>query len=144
MIEYVAGLLFSRDRSLVALICKERPGWQREKWNAIGGKIEPSDDCPLHAMRREFREETAVTVNDWQSFCTVSGEGWRVHYYRGFAPRAVVESVSTVTDEVVAVWPLTELPCPLMTNLRWLIEMALSMDAERAESFRITEQPKRV
>lgn len=139
MKEYVAGFLFSADRSVVALVCKNRPGWQAGKWNAIGGKIEPTDDCPLHAMRREFCEETGVSVIGWQSFAELGGDGWRLHMYRAFAPMSVVRRVATVTDEVVAVWPLSELPSPMIDNVPWLMRMALSMDASGVDGYVIRE-----
>ena len=53
---YVAGFLFSPDRSRVLLIRKNRPAWQAGKLNGLGGKIEPGE-TPPQAMRREFREE---------------------------------------------------------------------------------------
>ena len=47
--EYVAGFLFSRDGSLLALILKNKPDWQKGKLNAIGGKIEDGE-TPLHVF----------------------------------------------------------------------------------------------
>lgn len=138
MTEYVAGFLFSADRKHVALIEKQRPAWQRGKWNAIGGHIEESDECPLFAMRREFREETGVSVEQWEYFCTLSGDSWRVHFYRAFSDEAF--SIKTVTDETVRLWPLDATLGPdLMTNIPWLVRMALSMDRERAAAFDVRE-----
>lgn len=127
MTEYVAGFLFTKSRDKVALIRKNRPKWQSGKWNAIGGHIEETDDCPLFTMRREFKEETGLAVNDWEYFATLAGKDWRVHFYRAFESPDVVDKVNTMTDEIVDIWPLFFLPTSLMSNLRWLIEMALSV-----------------
>lgn len=84
MSRYVVGLLFNLDMSLVVLIEKTRPEWQRGKLNGIGGKIDfvavnefgiplhwkelvnnPQftpisirSESPLEAMNREWLEET--------------------------------------------------------------------------------------
>ncbi|NOS72038.1 MAG: NUDIX domain-containing protein [Verrucomicrobia bacterium] len=68
---YVLGFLFSPELSLVLLIKKNRPKWQRGKFNGIGGKIEPGETAP-DAMRRECREETNVDVCDWRHFATLN------------------------------------------------------------------------
>jgi 8-oxo-dGTP diphosphatase len=145
--EYVAGFLFSPDRELVALIRKNRPQWQAGRLNAIGGHIEPTDECPKFAMRREFEEETGVSLpsgewpDDWQHFCTVAGDDWRVHYYRAFSP--AIYNLESPTDEKVALYAVAQLPRECMTNVQWLIAMALSMDTERAASFDIREIGRR-
>lgn len=48
MTEYVAGLYFDRDGRKVAMVEKLNPAWQKGKYNAIGGKIEPGEE-PLDA-----------------------------------------------------------------------------------------------
>lgn len=44
MKEYVLGFAFNRERTKIVLILKNRPDWQKGKYNGIGGKIEPSDE----------------------------------------------------------------------------------------------------
>jgi 8-oxo-dGTP diphosphatase len=62
---YVVGFLFGHDKTMVALIKKSRPEWQKGMLNGIGGKIENSENA-LTAMRREFKEEAGADVSDWK------------------------------------------------------------------------------
>lgn len=150
-VEYVVGLLFSPDRRQVALIRKNRPAWQAGKWNGIGGKVEPGES-PADAMRRECLEEAGVSLpcrewlETWHPFAVITGPektvgevSFRVHYFRCFS--SAVLNLETCTDEQVDVFYVGSLP-ETVTNLRWLIQMALSMDAERAKAFEITEVTK--
>jgi len=59
MTHYVLGFAFD-DLGRVALVRKEKPDWQRGRWNGIGGKVE--QEACFDAMEREFREETGVTI----------------------------------------------------------------------------------
>jgi 8-oxo-dGTP diphosphatase len=147
-IEYVVGLLFSEDRESVALVHKNRPEWQNGKWNGVGGKVEPGETAE-QAMRREFEEEAGVSLPSrewlvrWRQFATIAGPektpgevAFRVHYFLCFS--SAILNLETCTDEPVGVWPVNYLP-ETVTNLRWLIEMALSMEKERAWRFEIQE-----
>lgn len=58
----VMALAFSSDLSKVTLMYKHRPSYLADKWNAIGGKVEPGE-TPLAACQREFREEAGVDVS---------------------------------------------------------------------------------
>src|SRR5439155_26466068 len=80
---YVCGFLFSPDRGRVVLIRKRRPAWQAGKLNGVGGKLE-AGETPIDAMRREFREEAAVDVHDWQHVLTLTGTDWQGHFFRAF------------------------------------------------------------
>lgn len=64
MIEYVLGFAFYKDK--VILIKKNRPEFQKDKLNGIGGKIEKNEDA-IGAMVREFKEETGITtsIRNW-------------------------------------------------------------------------------
>ena len=140
MTEYVAGFMFNQPGTVVALIHKQRPAWQKGRWNAIGGHIEPGES-PEQAMVREFKEETSVYSEDWKKFAVLLGDGsWRVHFFTAFSDMGV-SSVKTTTDEVVGTFGIRTAMCrpDLMTNIPWLLQMALSMENERAASFVIQE-----
>ena len=152
--EYVVGFLFSSNRESVVLIRKNRPNWQAGCLNGIGGKIEPGES-PEAAMRREFEEEAGVSLpsrewlDTWEPFATISGPektpgeiSFRVHYFRCFSD--AILNLESCTDEPVATFDVLALftyfiAYRTVTNLRWLIQMALSMDTERARAFEITE-----
>jgi 8-oxo-dGTP pyrophosphatase MutT (NUDIX family) len=57
--DYVVGFMYSRLQDKIVLVQKQKPAWQKNLLNGIGGKIEDSE-TPLNAMVREFFEETKV------------------------------------------------------------------------------------
>lgn len=130
--EYVAGFLFSKCGDIVALIEKQKPSWQKDKLNGVGGKIEPGE-TPLQAMQREFKEEAGLEITGWQPFCTLTGNdlsynetgsNFKVHFFSSFSDK--IYEVKSATEEKVeyySVLVLNELP--LIPNLAWLIPMAL-------------------
>ena len=129
---YACGFLFSPDRLRVLLIRKRRPAWQAGKLNGLGGKIE-SGESPLDAMRREFREEAAVDIPDWQEVLVLSGpddagsgRGWAGHFFRAFGD---LNAVHALTDEALEVHPTSDLPPDLISNLRWMIPLMLDDEA---------------
>jgi 8-oxo-dGTP diphosphatase len=123
---YVAGFLFSEDYSKIVLIKKNKPEWQAGFLNGTGGKIELTDDSPLFAMIREFKEETGYEVKTWQEFCKLSGKDWEVYFFKAVGD---VTKVSTQESEEIVVIPISEYRrYPLIQNLNWLIPMALDED----------------
>ena len=137
MTEYVAGFCFNERRDSVALVEKLKPDWMCGSWNAIGGKIEKSDRTPWEAMRREFKEETGVTIDNWNFFVSLSGDGWICYFFRAFNDK--VYDCTTVEEEVIRIFPNKELPTIKMANLGWLLAMALDIDKDRAVSFEVKE-----
>jgi len=133
--EYVAGFLFSTDRSRVVLICKEKPAWQAGKLNGVGGKIE-RDELPHQAMRREFFEETGAKtcVSDWHHFCRYQGEDCVVHFFRAFKDL----EVESVTSELVRWYYVRELNTyPTLPNLSWLVPFALDETLSHSEVYEV-------
>jgi 8-oxo-dGTP diphosphatase len=122
---YVCGFLFSPDKSRVLLIRKRRPTWQAGLLNGVGGKIEPSDPCPLHAMTREFREEASLTITDWQHCLTLTAPTWAGHFFRSFAP---LDAAHPLTDELLETHPTSRLPKDTIPNLHWIIPLLLDDD----------------
>lgn len=80
---YVLGFFFSQDKKEVIMIKKTKPDFQKGKLNGVGGKIEPQDISPHHAMCREFYEETGVTIPGimWQNFATITDKRNDVKLY---------------------------------------------------------------
>ena len=102
MKRYVIGFAFDKFGSC-ALIEKQRPDWQKGKWNGIGGKIKEGET--LHeAMVREFLEETgmATTVDMWR---LAGGMGSPGEFdCRVFTTVVDTLTVTTLTDEKVRVF----------------------------------------
>lgn len=124
MTEYVCGFLFHRGQ--VALIRKQRPAWQKGRYNGIGGKVMPGETAS-QAMVREFEEETGQPTfeSDWQEFVVLVHGEWLVRFYRG---RHNNPQLWTTTDEVVGWFGLHTLPASILPNLSWLIPLCLDTD----------------
>ena len=147
MTSYTAGFLFDSWGN-VALIHKLRPDWQAGKLNGIGGHIEPEDVDPWAAMRREFKEETSLDIQNWKLFCELKGshtsdsdEEFIVYFFTARVDS--LKDIQTVTDEEILLVPLRELAaghCECVPNLAWLIPMALSVEKESASFFAVIEE----
>lgn len=124
MPSYVLGFLFDEDFENVVLIQKQKPEWQKGKFNGIGGKIEPGEGA-YKAMTREFKEETGLLVEDWILTGFLSGDDYNpfiVELFAAALPKQKVLEVKTMETEEVFVFPLDKLPEGLLlSNLKWLI-----------------------
>lgn len=120
--EYVNGFLFSPNGTSVVLIQKNKPSWQRGLLNGVGGKIESDDTDIYAAMRREFKEETGMTVKHWERTITLVGSDWKVYFFRAFGD---LTGAKSTTDEVVSIWPTHPVPEHVIPNLKWLIPLSL-------------------
>lgn len=139
MKKYVAGLMFSKDSSQIALVVKNKPDWQKGLLNGIGGKIEDSDTNSLCAMMREFKEETGVIHEGWELFLTMGSgtgnsedgdrtqqysEGWSVDFYRAFTDK--VFDCTTKEAEEIKILEVNNALCSMtIDNLKWIIHLAL-------------------
>jgi 8-oxo-dGTP diphosphatase len=137
MTEYVAGFLFDGDR--VALVVKNRPEWQKGKMNGIGGHIEPGE-TPEQAMAREFVEETGYERPeplDWMRFAELSGSDYKVYFFYEYGDHRLLHQP---TDETVVSVDIGDLNfANSIPSLTWLIPLALSMNFDRANLFKIQE-----
>lgn len=132
---YVCGFLFNfaAVQPQIALIQKQKPEWQKGKLNGIGGKVEEGE-TPLHAMWREFAEETSVSIgeNRWRLFRTerFPATGNVVHFFSATATPFEWESLRTTENEEVVRWSGDINSAELMYNLRYLIPMAETLMAQ--------------
>ncbi len=115
--KYVVGFLFNNSK--LALIKKNRPEWQRGKLNGIGGHIKVGE-TPLEAMKREFSEEASDFINEWEYYCTMNYPEADVYVFRLFGDY----KIETKTDEIIAWYPVDDLPRTVIANLNWLIPLA--------------------
>lgn len=135
---YVCGFIFNLTRDKVLLIRKVKPIWQAGRLNGIGGRIEHGESSHA-AMTRECMEECGLLIPDsaWSLFVTLRDQrGWLVDFF--YAVRDGIGDAITTTDEAVEVVPVSHLG-NCMTNLRWLIPMALSMRDETCKRFKVQE-----
>ena len=137
-IEYVVGFMFSSDFKKVALIEKTKPNWQKGKLNGIGGKVE-KDEFPLDAMVREFKEEAGIKYDYWNKFCTINSINSIVYFYYAVCSKNKFSEIKTIEEEKVIKCCVNEIPKNIITNINWLIPMAISMSKDLADEFMITE-----
>lgn len=130
MSDYVLGFAFSKAGSCLLLVKKNRPAWQKDKLNGIGGKIE-AGESPLQAMIREFKEETTLDVLDWHHYATLMFfDNVRVFVFSSmscFLDDLEYAEKNSPTDEplrVVYVDDVLKSSHGMMTNLQWLVPMA--------------------
>ncbi len=149
---YVVGFLFSEDRRKLALIRKTHPQWQAGLLNGIGGKVEENENV-YGAMAREFEEEAGVKRHQcsWELFCTISGDDGKYPGSAGsisgdpfivyfFYAVGDVSKLKSMTDEkVTVIYVDTMYKEDVVSNLKWLIPMALSMNQTPTESYNIRE-----
>lgn len=128
MKKYVLG--FAMDGDLVLLVRKNKPAWQKGKLNGIGGGIEDFDESPLHAMVREFKEETGIDtiIEDWHNFAIMHGSDWEVYCFESQVPRPKLVSVQGLNNDIgerLENWYISELrnESAVISNVPWLIEM---------------------
>lgn len=105
----------------------------RNRWNGLGGKIEP-DETPVQAMRREFREEGGLDIVEsrWERIVTFGGdfeEGtYRVHCFRTTftLTEARVMNARQYERDDTELFFLDRIPKgeTAMANLAWLIPLA--------------------
>ncbi len=128
MKKYVAGFYFDANKHKVALVLKQKPPWQRDKYNAIGGKIEPGE-TPEAAIKREFQEETGVVFSDWKLFLELCGDSWKVYFFSGVGDPQHCRTCESEPIHVVNTLLATNLP-NLIPNLYWILPMALDANIE--------------
>ncbi|MFK4132455.1 NUDIX domain-containing protein [Pseudomonas luteola] len=132
MQQYTLGLAFDLSRDHVLLIEKRRPLWQAGRWNGVGGHIE-SGETPIECMVREFKEETGLetSLSEWMPLCTLEGDTFKVHTFLTFTD--AIHAAKSLTDELVFTHrlDLNEIARSSVSNLPWLISLALDTDQPR-------------
>lgn len=89
-------------------------------WNRIGGHVE-SDEASERTISRQFFEETAVRTHPdrWKKYAIMTGDGFEIDVFSRFSD-AVLNRVTTKTDEQVHVFYLAHLPHNMISNFKWL------------------------
>lgn len=153
---YVAGFLFSKSGEFVALIKKNRPRWQKDRWNAIGGSVEPTDRSVYAAMVREFDEECSISIDHalWVNYCDLfganeDGSKWLVHFFRTHQDFDWHWTDNYgLTDEPIKIFRTglnnqntfgPGLPPMVIPNLSYLIPLALHQPLQGKTKFIIEE-----
>ncbi len=127
---YVAGFAFRHNRegdhAHVLLIRKNRPEWQAGLLNGIGGHVDVDEDMCIHAMVREFREETGIetSVRDWQHFVGLALPYGFVYFYVASLDAARFDVFQKTTDEEPVSVCLDTPPVGTLANVPYLLSEA--------------------
>jgi len=127
MRRYVVGFAFNHDKTVVTLMQKNRPDWQKGQLNGIGGAVEGYEGARV-AMAREFEEEAGVATphTRWVLYHTLKSHDFMCDILTAVLTRSEFEAVTTRTDEEVLKMPLSQVDeWPMVSNVPWLIPMAL-------------------
>jgi len=115
---------FASNHNHILLIEKQKPEWQRGKYNLVGGKIEPDED-PYDAAQREFAEETGYKspVTSVEQMGIVKGDWGKIYCFNklvteNFIPESQGEGKVFWTD-----WSVIKDDSCLMPNLRVIIPL---------------------
>lgn len=127
--DYVLGFLFSNDKKSVVLIKKQKPEWQKNLLNGVGGKIEPNERL-YESITREFQEETSVTTKHetWFPFCEMNGTDFNVYCFKCFNDDYFSKAKTTEKEEIIKINVLDLPNYPHVSNLPWLINLALDFN----------------
>jgi len=124
---YCLGFCFDADRHNVVLIRKLRPPRHRGLLNGVGGKVN-DNERPVHAMKREFLEETGVLVEEWDPFGLITARDGMIMIFKSFTDD--MRRAETKTDEAVVLMHVTEVaaspPSLFVTHVPGIIQMALN------------------
>jgi 8-oxo-dGTP diphosphatase len=147
--QYVVGFMFNVQRTHVALILKEKPAWQRGKFNGVGGKIELGESA-LEAMVREFREETGHETNPetWLHYCNMSGGsndgaggGFEIGFFCCYGDIDALRSTESEKLSLIPIDYITPLWPRAIENVPWLIGLALDHLQDGRPKFTVSVYP---
>lgn len=131
MYYYTLGFVFDIEYEHVLLIRKNKPLWQKGRYNGIGGKLE-QDEPILEGMIREFQEETGHLLPTFVktiSFSGTSSSGnWRVYCFRGVLPLERMREINIKTSDNLEPIICAEVDTiihndKLISNLKWVIPL---------------------
>lgn len=127
----VVGFMFCG--CYVLLVQKQKPVWQKDLWNGVGGKVEPNE-APIQAIVREVKEEAGLDTQPatWMHFASEIGRDYHLFCYRAIASAPsgdlLPPSVPKVNDADEPLrWVKTDTLYGYhkIGNLNWLIPLAL-------------------
>jgi 8-oxo-dGTP diphosphatase len=130
MFRYVVGFMFDEEMKRVLLMLKDRPHWQKDKLNGIGGKIEESDPSPEKAMVRKFKEEVGIetTTEVWGLRLLFEDPRTRNELYV-YTAKGPIDEAKQMESETPMIIDIPEnksfADVNVVSRLRWMLPMLI-------------------
>lgn len=124
MKKFTVGFMFDENLENVLLIHKNRPEWQMGKINGLGGKFEEGEES-LDCIAREIKEESGLDTDKdkWVFIGNMYNDKLLLDIYAYV--HSGLDSKKSLTDEELEIFPVNKLPKNIISNLSWLIPMAI-------------------
>ncbi|GEM85142.1 MAG: hypothetical protein KatS3mg074_194 [Meiothermus sp.] len=122
--QYVAGFLFTPDKTRVVLMRKHRADPDARLFNGVGGKIGP-DELPKTAMSRVFKQETGVAIppKEWMALARLESYTFQVYFYIAVSELAL--EIQGKDEDEVGIFAVKDLFAgPVVPSVRWLVPLA--------------------
>lgn len=132
--QYVLGFIFDKDKQNVVLIHKNRPKWQKNKLNGLGGSVEEHlKEDAYDAIRREVYEESNLKTEykDWTLYHIMNGPDYIVYTFFTFIDSDNFKDIISKTDEKVMICPIFDIfkdKYPILDNIKDLLNEALDFN----------------
>jgi len=125
---YTVGFLFNQDKSKVALIRKNRPVWQFNRLNGIGGHVEEDEESSV-CMSREFHEEARYPLEispEWKRYASLDSPTFFVDCFAAIGDLNQIRSKTSEKIEIIEIISIhPNRKVDMIENLPWLISMAI-------------------
>jgi 8-oxo-dGTP diphosphatase len=136
-VNYVLGFVFDMEKEHILLQLKDHPEFMAGKYNGIGGVMEEGETV-WSAMVRETWEETGIEieVDTWNRFLFLDHQDFSVSVFRVKLPMVSLQFMAEWSEritEVCKIFPLDALPKNMVSNLSWMIPLALDRFVENAD-----------
>ena len=140
MKEFTLALIFDLSGSRTLLIHKtslNSPPAVYDKWNGVGGKLN-IDESPLEGCVREIKEETNLSLSTLKHFANLTdGENWKVYCFYTFTNK--ISNYTQTTSEKLEIYNTKLLPENCVSNIPYLVNMALNFERESADLLEVKE-----
>jgi 8-oxo-dGTP diphosphatase len=123
MKKYTIGICFDNNLENIVLILKNRPEWQKGKYNFPGGHTE-ENEIGIDCIIREFREECNIITKDWIHIGNIKNKD--NYIVEIFTLMQNFKNIKTMTDEKIEIFNINNLPTNIISNLNYLIPFAFN------------------
>lgn len=124
-----------KNHTMILLVKKRKPEWQRGHWNGPGGEVGENESI-AEAASRELREETGLRIEPgkWDVVATMEGKAFTVVFVKYHYPRGEFAPTLSPLDETDAAsrgleffqwFPVEDLPRERIYDLGWLVPFSL-------------------